>query len=391
MEKTVSERPLLDMALLGREWPELNESTYLNSGSCGIKPQSVLKAIENGWQKLNQNPTITTFLDQEPWESARKISAQLLGLPDQSLLLTPNSTYGLQMVMQSFLLKPGDELVMTDHEHGCVNTLAEYLTKTRGIVVKKAQMEPLSGSEKLTDNILQLIGPNTRLVEVSEIDCYTGWRPNLNRLVNELQGNSLPLLVDGAHTPGQGPLAARDYPFWIGSGHKWLCGPNGTGFLYVNPQYKEYLQPLCVGDRLYQTDFSELTRLEWPGTCDVVRFAGLEAACNLHLSLGQDKIRARQLQLVAYLRQALSAFPDCRIRTADIDSESSGMLAFHFPKGRLPEVDLREQLWQKEKVWIQPDFACPEDINSGMRISCHVYTKEQDIDRLIEILQRLLK
>lgn len=86
-----------------------------------------MQAVQDGWVRQNRNPTLLTFLDHEPLSQARQSAAALFQVESNNLLLIQNSTYGLQMVLQSFLLKPGDELVTTNHEHGCVNTIGRYL------------------------------------------------------------------------------------------------------------------------------------------------------------------------------------------------------------------------------------------------------------------------
>lgn len=308
----------IDRDLISQEWPrEDRDGIYFNNGSCGVKPRCVLSAIENALARQNRNPTLFTFLDEGPIEEARSTAAQLLSVEARNLILTQNSTFGLQLVMQSFLLKPGDELVVTDHEHGCVRALCQHLEQSRGIVVRRASVEPLDGSDSMTDAILSLVGTRTKLVEVSEIDCYTGWRPDLAKLETELRRAGVPLLVDGAHVPGQGPCDPARYPLWVGSGHKWLGGPNSTGFLHASAEYAERLLPVCVGDRFFLPEQEgKLTRFEWQGTADATRWIGLNAALQLQLRLGQEHVAARQKELVAYLRDALTSItPKASFRT----------------------------------------------------------------------------
>lgn len=382
----------IDLDLVAAEWPAAaRRGTYLNSGSCGVKPKSVLKAIEEGWNSLNENPTIATFLDMEIWESARSAAATLFNCNDPSgLILTQNSTSGIQLVMQSLLLQAGDEFVTTDMEHSCVRTLCTYLEQQRGIVVKRHSINSNDGSEKFCQGVLDLVGPKTKLVLVSEVNCLSGWRPQLRPLADELNSRRVALLVDGAHSPGQGPINISGYPFWVGSGHKWMGAPNGTGFLYVRSDWREALRPVAIGDRLFNPEYSFAHRFEWPGTCDVVRFKGLEAAINLQLRLGPEKIAARQKELHKYLCDSIAAklpiLPPYKTRIPFPDGESTALYSISWPKVSLRTGDLRESLWQQNQIWIQPDYS-NQHPGTGMRVSCHIFNTEADIDRLIAALQ----
>ena len=380
----------LDLQLLISEWPAgIYKGVYLNSGSCGVKPRSVLDAIQTGWNKLNENPTLATFLDKEVWETTKSAASRLCNVPSDQLIFIPNSTFGIQLVMQSFLQNPGDQIVTSTQEHRCVNTLGRYLEESRGITVRKHTMDSAAGSQAFCQGILNLINSKTRLVIVSQINCLTGWRPNLAQLCLELKDAKIPLLEDGAHAPGQGPLSLKEYPLWVASCHKWMGAPNGTGLLKAEPELMEKLKPLSIGDRYYDEDFDLAHRLEWHGTGDVVKLAGLRAAIDLQLKLGPVKIAHRQLELQSYLRKCLSELPAGTIRTPDADGERSALLAIHWNKNQLKVDDLRAELWQKHQIWVQPDYAS-ETPGHGMRISCNVFNKEQEIDALISALKTLL-
>lgn len=381
----------IDSQLLSREWTQGDlKRIYLNSGSCGVKPRSVLEALQSGWQALNQNPTILTFLDTGIWESARQSASELFAVPAEELMLTQNSTYGIQLVMQSLLLKPGDELLTTNQEHSCVAALSRYLEASRGIVVKKQMVDPYMGSREFCRGFLDLLSSRTRLVLVSEINCLTGWRPNLDSLVKELDLRDVPLLVDGAHSPGQGPTRINDYPFWVASAHKWMGAPNGNGFLRVQPQYMDRLQPLTIADRFFNESFGKMHRFEWPGTCDPVRLLGMHAALKLQLQLGPLKIAAKQKQLHKYLRDAFAAeFPNAKVRTPWVEGETSALFSVYFEKDQLRVDDLKDALWRNHQIWTQPDFAC-EQPGLGMRISCNVFNTEAELDALVSALRNYL-
>ncbi len=381
-----------EINLLGREFPPpADGSIYLNSGSCGRKPRSVVETLKVGLEEANCNPTRYTFIEGERFAAEARAAASALFEVDPGCLLITNSTsQGLQLILQSFLSGPDDELITTDHEHGITRTICQYLEEARGVTVHRLAVDPFKGSAALTDLVLARLSRKTRLVMVSEIDCFSGWRPSLTALAAELARADVPFLVDGAHAPGQGPLSLSDYPMWVGSGHKWLGGPNGTGFAFVSRRYIPHLKPLWLGDRFFSFKDDDLIRFEYQGTADVSRFAGLTAALELASDLNPALMRQRQLDLVRYLRQAVSVLPAHEIRTPDVDGESTGMLTVTFASARVPVEDLRETLWQKHRIWIQPDFFYGNP-GHGMRISCHPATTRAEIDALIDALAGIMR
>ena len=383
----------LNLSLVRKEFPSIEDAIYLNTGSSGRKPRSVLAAVQEGWERLNLNPTIMTFLDPAVWSKARAAAAALFDVPERSLLLTQSTTQGLQLIMQSFLLKAGDELLTTTQEHGSLYAVARFLEETRGIVTRRYECDPFEGSDSFCLGLLEQVTERTKLVVVSEISSMTGWHPDLSALAESLTLLDVPLLVDGAHAPGQIRTRPTNYPLWIGSAHKWLGAPNGSAFAYVAPYLVRHLEPVWMGDKYYERkelDIEDLTRFASNGTADVVKWLGVARACQLCSEFGQDKITARQLELVDYLRARLTKTLNPVYRTPnENDQFKTAMLTFHFPAERVKVPDLKEALWERHRIWIQPDFF-NKNPGLGARISCHYSVAESDLDALVGALQTMI-
>ncbi|MBZ0294612.1 MAG: aminotransferase class V-fold PLP-dependent enzyme, partial [Anaerolineae bacterium] len=297
-------------------------ATYLNTGSVGRKPTSVLEAISKGWRAFNVNPTRMTFIEKEILEEARQAAGQLLGVESESLLFVDNTTHGLQLILGSFLKKPVDELLTTDREHKSVDTILRYLEDTRGVKVRRLNVENDMTSEQFCMSLLNRISPDTRLILVSEVDCHTGWRPDLTLLSESLKLLELPLLVDGAHAPGNGPCRPDRYPLWVGAGHKWLGGPNGIAMVRAEHELIPLLEPVNLGDGFYRyrdAEIYDLRRFECTGTSDVVKFFGLTAAIKLFAGLDQAHIDEYQNYLVSYLKESLLAKLPVTFRSPGFD------------------------------------------------------------------------
>jgi selenocysteine lyase/cysteine desulfurase len=239
--------------------------------------------------------------------------------------------------------------------------------------------------------LIERLNARTKLVLVSEISSYTGWRPNLGRLELATKERSIPLLVDGAHCGGQIICRPGNYRLWVGSGHKWLGGPNGTDFVYVAPDLVPLLQPLWLGDeyfKLKEAHGSSLVRFESQGTTDVVRWRGLATAINLQFEIGPENIYRRELELVTYLRNAVGKLKP-KFRTL-ADAPNNGMLVMYWDEAQVSVPHLRDYLWQNHKLWVQPDFM-NENPGLGIRVSCHYSLSEREIDKLVVALTGIIK
>lgn len=385
-------------AVIDTQFPDRKDRvTYLNTGSVGRKPTCVVDALNRGVKQLNTNPTLTSFLDPEPLGRARQLAASIFACDSSSLLLTGNSTQGLQLILESFLTKPGDELVLTNHEHGSVRTIVRYLEETRGITVRTYDVPRLTSSEQFCFGVLSYVNERTRLVLVSEVDCYTGWRPDLTTLVDSLELLGVPVLVDGAHAPGHVKTRPGRYPLWVGSGHKWLGGPNGTGFAYVTRELIPHLEPVWLGDQFFEkrdNEVYDISRFECRGTSDVCQWFGLAAAIELYAGLNYEHVRAHQSSLVNRLRNALAERFPVNFRTPSPEQvpadECTAILAFSFPAEKVMVNDLRAALWDNDLIWVQPENL--HDIpGHGMRVSCHYSVTSRDIDKLVDALTKYVE
>ncbi len=375
-------------------------SIYLNAGSCGRKPKQVEEAVRTGWQKLNYNPTLFTYGDAPILGSVRASAAALLKVPAHSLVLVNNTSHGLQTVIQSFLGKTGDHVVYCSYEHGSTKAMVRYLQETQGITTSEYKVGQNDDSIALCQGILQLVTAQTKLVVMSEIFSCTGWRPQLDSLIATLKDKDIPLLVDGSHAPGQIVCQPSKYPLWVGAGHKWLGGPNSTGFLYMAPHLVNQLKPVILGDRYFNKYENPLHRLEWAGTSDITRWLGLEAACGLQLELGCEAIAKRHIELQKYLRTKLesltdrnsasSPLPKCEILTPNRSGEFAGMLTLWLPDVPLTAEEFTLKMWEERKIYIAPipvpGFLPSERNGITVRASCHMSTGEGEIDALLEAL-----
>jgi L-cysteine/cystine lyase len=293
----------LDPAAFRAEFPVLRRLAYLNAGTDGPIPDRSARAaiarIEAETDAGRCGPLHGADLAALT-ERLRAAYAGLIGASADEVALTRSTTDGVNLVLSGLDLEPGDEVVTTDEEHpGLLGPVAALRRRT-GAEIRVA---PFAQSH-------EAVGPRTRLVATSHVSWMTG----AIAPVDQLQDTGVPLLLDGAQSAGAIPIdvASLGCDFYAASGQKWLCGPNGTGFLFVRRERIDGLgmpRPGYVtlaenGDPLELQPRPGARRFDTGEPCGPA-FAGALAALELFADAGWDWVFEQAANRAASLRESL--------------------------------------------------------------------------------------
>ena len=181
----------------------------------------------------------------------------------------PNATSGLNAVIRSLRLAPGDEVLTTRHEYGAVMRTWEF------VGASLVYVEP--------DEVVDAIGPRTRVVSVSHITSPTALLVPVAEICAAAREAGALAVVDGAHAPGHVPLDLDRLgaDVYAGNCHKWLSAPKGAGFLWARPEHQRWIEPLVVSWG-YGADRSFADRHGWQGTRDPAAALAVPAAIEAH-------------------------------------------------------------------------------------------------------------
>ena len=235
---------------LARQFLLRDDVVFLNHGSFGACPRPVFETYQ-GWQlELERQPV--AFLGRELTERMRAPRVALsafLGTGPDNLVGLVNATEGLNIVAQSLDLKPGDEILTTDHEYSALEKTWAYVTRRTGakVVVIKVPM-PLVSEEAFTEALVAGFTDRTRVLFLSHITSPTALVFPIERAIAEARLRGIFTVIDGAHAPGHIPLdlEAMGVDFYAGNLHKWLMTPKGSAFLYVRPELQGMINPLVI-------------------------------------------------------------------------------------------------------------------------------------------------
>lgn len=235
---------------LARQFLIREDVVFLNHGSFGACPRPVFEAYQQWQLELERQPV--EFLGRALTENMRvprtALAAELGTTPDNIVGLT-NATLGLNIVAQSLDLKPGDQILTTDHEYSALEKTWAYVARRTGaeIVVVNIPL-PLLSEVQFTDAIVAGMTDRTKVLFLSHITSPTALLFPIERVIAEARRRGIWSVIDGAHTPGHIPLYldALGADFYAGNCHKWMMAPKGSAFLHARPEVQSLLDPLVI-------------------------------------------------------------------------------------------------------------------------------------------------
>jgi len=221
---------------LRQQVPAVLGTGYLNAGTNGPLPTVAREALEDAFRRELDVGRIVPGIYEGNFKRNREVAATaagMFGADPEEIALSHSSSEGLSAVLMGFRWRPGDEIVTTRLEHpGLLNPLA-LLAHRFGVVTRLADIG--CGEGDVVGAIAAAIGPRTRMIALSHLMWSTGAVVPLREIADLARERHLFVLVDGAQSAGQIPidLHALGVDAYAMPGQKWLCGPEGTGFLFV--------------------------------------------------------------------------------------------------------------------------------------------------------------
>jgi len=385
-------------------WPLDPGVAFLNHGSFGACPRAVLEAQRALRDRMEAEPV--RFLSRELeglLDEARSALGAFVGAPAHDLAFLPNATTGVNTVLRSLDFQARDEILETNHGYQACRNACQRVAEASGARVVVAPVPfPIDSPERVVEAVLAHVTSRTRLAVLDHVTSPTGLVLPIARLVAELAGRGVDVLVDGAHAPGMVPLdlASLGAAYYAGNGHKWLCAPKGAAFLYVRPDRQARIRPLVTshGASSPRRDRSCFhLEFDWTGTGDPTASLALPAAIAYLGGLlpgGWPELMARNRQLAlgarATLCKALGVPPPAP--DAMLGSLASVPLPDGWPSDPLVgrRVDpLQAALFERFRIEA-PVHAWPAPPRRLLRVSAQLYNTPAQYERLAEALADLL-
>ncbi|MGI5178334.1 aminotransferase class V-fold PLP-dependent enzyme [Dactylosporangium sp. CA-152071] len=373
----------------------------LNHGSFGLVPIPVQRAQQRLRDEVEANPPrfFSVGLEERIAHVRRHLAAFVGADPDLTALVD-NATTGTSTVLAALggggdggdggSLGSGDEIVTTDHGYGAVDLAVDAFCRRTGASRRVARMPLAPDDDAAVDAVLDAVTGRTRLVVVDHITAATARVLPVRRIVEAVRGRAgerAAVLVDAAHAPGilPDPVAGIDADFWVGNLHKWAYAPRGTALLSVAPRWRERLQSLVVS---WNQDAGFPDSLEWLGARDYTPWLAAPTGLFVLRSLGLDAVHRHNTALAEH-GQALLAEA---LGEAVPPRTGLPMTVVPLPQGAVTEPAAATALRRRISDELATEVGLAAWRGRGyLRLSAQVYNREDDFQRLVEGLPKLLR
>lgn len=358
----------MDVVDLRREFAVLRRLAYLNASTDGPVPAAAVAAARAELARQEDDGRWQAHFERR-FELARTVRAgyaAALHCEPANVALTTSTTEGISIVVTGLELRPGDEILTSEEEHPGLLGALQAARDLRGVTIRFVPFSALARE----------VGPRTRLLACSHVSWLTG-----ARAPDALSALDVPVLLDGAQGVGAVPtdLRALGVDFYAGAGQKWLCGPDGTGMLYVAPAAAERVAATRRGYLSFErTDggldaplHRDARRYDAPAlSAESLAFAA--AALGVLADVGWNAVHARAQMLAAQLIERLREHGRAVVSSSDT-----------------PLVTFASEDAPGERSALSQAGVVVRDLpgRPWLRASVGAWNDEDDIERLVSALR----
>ena len=394
--------PILDQQVNGQPL------VYLDNAATSQKPQCVIDALVNYYQRANANVhrgihTLSmraTFA----YEAARERSARFLNATEPGeIVFTAGTTDSINLVANAWgdeNLKPGDVILLTEMEHHSNMVPWQLLARRTG--AKLRYLPVVAGDTGLLDlaQLDQVLTPEVKIFAFTHVSNTLGVINPAAELCAAAKKVGALTVVDAAQSAGHLPLDVRAMgcDFLAVSGHK-MCGPTGVGLLYGRQALLDAMPPYRGGGSMisnveyFESKWAPAPQKFEAGTPNIADVIALARAMDYLDDLGREAIARHdeQLAALAYARLA-SEIPG--IRMLGPARHRSGVISFDLPGIHAHDV---VTMADQEGVALRGGHHCNQPLmrklglSSTSRASFYLYNTEAEIERLVVTLQKIQK
>ena len=404
----------LDAAAIREDFPILvaapepgkRRLAFLDSAASSQKPATVIEAMDDFYRRTNANIHRGVYqlseLATARYEEARHLVADFIDAPSQrECIFVRNTTEAINLVAASWgrsRLRAGDVVLLSVMEHHS-NLVPWHLLRDE-IGIEIAYI-PLTEDQRLDmDAFARLLADLApKLVAVTHVSNTLGTINDIATIARMAHDAGALILVDGAQSVPHLPVSvqALDIDFLAFSGHKMLA-PLGSGVLWGRERLLDAMPPYMGGGSMIRkvtlagTTFADIPARFEAGTPAVADAVGLGAAISYLGAFGMERVRAHELDILAYAIARLDEVPGLtQFGPRDL-AQRSGVISFTL--GDIHPHDIAAIL-DSENVAVRAGHHCTQPLMDELgvvattRASFYVYTTRADVDQLIEALHKV--
>lgn len=368
-------------------------TVFFNPGTVGAMPTVVYEKMTAHLKHMATNVADWAYKDdnKEQYISGynsllplRTKVAKLLNADVQEVAMTDNVTNGMSYLATGLDLNAGDEVISTNQEHSGGSSSWLMRAKRHGIVFKEVEIpKPIKDEQQVFDLLTGAFTARTKVMVISHMITGSGALLPVKELCAAARERGILTILDGAQTIGQVAIDVKEIgcDAYLGCFHKWIGAPAGSGFMYIRKNLMpEVWTTIASGN--WDNHKDEGFRFTQRGTGSFSILMGLEAALDFHFEIGPQQVYDRIKFLGSRLRDGLKKNPKVKIFSPESEKMCAGITVYTLEgwKGKY----LQDTFWERERM--RPRS---QGDTFGLRHCTHIFNSEKEIDRAIELVNRL--
>ena len=361
----------------------------MNNGTVGPMPQPVFNTLIKCFKLQCTNPfDVYAFIPRKK-EEVRSRLAKFINASPEEVVITRNTTEGLNFVANGLDLEEGDEVLLSSMEHPGGTHPWKLKEKRFGIKIKEVPIGlPPKNVDEIVDAFQKTITPRTKVISISHTVYISGLITPLKELSEMAHEKGVLVLADSAHGIGMLNLDMEELgvDFFATSPYKWLGAPTGVGLLYVKKEAQDKLWPTIASSGWDR--YENAKKYETLGQRADALTIALGEAIDFQNAIGKERIERRVKALAGYLKRELKKIPGVRLHTSENPYLSGGLTAFSI-EGIEP-AHLVNYVREKYNIVVRT-IGRKEDKTYGVRVSTHIYISYKYIDMLLEGIRHLVR
>lgn len=395
--------------MVKEEFPILSQSVnekpliYLDNASTTQKPTSVINEIQNYYESTNSNiHRGVHHLSQkatEKYEDSRKIVQNFIGAKSsKEIIFVRGATEAVNLVANSYvkpLLSEGDNIIISQMEHHANIVPWQLITKEKKAEIRVVPIN--EAGELLVDDMDDLIDENTRFISLNHVSNSLGTVNPVEKLIQKAHQNDIRIMIDGAQAVQHMKVNVvdLDVDFYCFSGHK-MYGPTGIGILYGKREILEKMEPYQGGGDMIKsvtfekTIFNDIPHIFEAGTPNIVGAIGLAKAVEFIENITIEEIEKHEMALLNYATEKINSIEGVEI-VGNAEEKAS---VISFVMGNIHPHDIGT-IMDNLGIAIRAGHHCTQpimdfyNIPATARASFAIYNTEEDVDKLVEGIQKV--
>lgn len=367
------------------------EYTFLNHGSFGACPKPIFVDYQF-WQLQLEREPVQFFVHtgNEVMQQSKQALAAFLNCDFDDLVFTMNPSYAMNIIIKSFAMKPGDEILSTNLEYGAMDRTWKYYCEKVGARYIQQQINlPIHSKEQIIEDFFAGYNERTKAIFISQITSATGLILPVKEICAKAKELGLITIVDGAHVPAHIDLDLEQLQadIYTGALHKWMLTPKGCSFLYAKKHIQNQFDPLLISwgydaDVPGKSKFLDYHQLQ--GTRDYSAFLTVPAALKFLIDNQWSIVSHRCRELVRSNNEEIAQILGTNLLAPNTDEFFGQMCSI--PVYTDNPMDLKNRLYNNYKIEI-PVVVTKEQ--TYLRYSIQAYNDQHDLDRLKSVLHDL--